>query len=172
MAGEKVFKPEVIQDTPFPNEVEMGGGTATTPSSGDSHKPGKVPSQGFPTQKIAVELLSSALNTKSKRVLQSFTLEEAGGFQIGKYTPGVSGDLRITPNGITARDSAGITTFAIDGSTGNAVFKGTIQAQSLIAGMVDVGNNRVVIDGDNRRILINDGTNDRILIGYHKDGFS
>ena len=34
-----------------------------------------------------------------------------------------------------------------------------------------VGDNNVTIDGANKRILINDGTNDRVLIGYDSGGF-
>lgn len=33
------------------------------------------------------------------------------------------------------------------------------------------GDENVIIDGANRRILISDGTNDRVLIGYQKNGF-
>lgn len=43
-------------------------------------------------------------------------------------------------------------------------------AQSL-TGDIQVGVGNVVIDGANKRILINDGTNDRILIGYQLNGF-
>jgi hypothetical protein len=34
-----------------------------------------------------------------------------------------------------------------------------------------VGDNNVRIEGSNRRIIINDGTTDRILIGYAENGF-
>ena len=34
-----------------------------------------------------------------------------------------------------------------------------------------VGDNRVKLDGAEERIIINDGTNDRILIGYDSGGF-
>jgi len=43
-------------------------------------------------------------------------------------------------------------------------------AQNL-TGDIQVGVGNVVIDGANKRILINDGTNDRILIGYQESGF-
>ena len=42
---------------------------------------------------------------------------------------------------------------------------------STATGTVNVGNANVKIDGDNTRIIINDGTNDRILIGYQSGGF-
>ena len=36
---------------------------------------------------------------------------------------------------------------------------------------ISVGNANVKIDGVNKRIIINDGTNDRVLIGYQSGGF-
>ena len=171
MAEEKVYTPDwSLPDTPFPMEGEADL-SASQKTRGETYGPKTIKDQGFPTKRVAVELIGLALNTKSRKILAEFEFTEHGAIQIGKYTHGVSGDLRITPNGITARDKAGITTFAIDGATGNAVFKGTVQAGTLISGVVVVGNNRVIIDGENRRIIINDGTDDRILIGYQQDGF-
>lgn len=43
-------------------------------------------------------------------------------------------------------------------------------AQNL-TGDIQVGVSGVKIDGANKRIVINDGTNDRILIGYQSGGF-
>jgi len=36
---------------------------------------------------------------------------------------------------------------------------------------IQVGNTNVLIDGANKRIIINDGTNDRVLIGYYPSLF-
>ena len=41
----------------------------------------------------------------------------------------------------------------------------------VLSGSVQVGNGNVKIDGANKRILINDGSYDRILIGYQASGF-
>jgi len=152
---EKVYYPATIADTPLPGEVEEVSGVVEKKSAG-IYQADRIPDRGFPTKKIAYEVMSSSLNTKSKKILAEFEFTEYGALQIGKYLNGVSGDLRISPNGITARDSAGNTTFALDGSTGSAVFAGTIQSGTLIAGMVVVGDNRVRIDGENGRILIDD----------------
>jgi hypothetical protein len=35
-----------------------------------------------------------------------------------------------------------------------------------IAVLLSLGSSNVKIDGENKRIIINDGTNDRVLIGY------
>ena len=40
-----------------------------------------------------------------------------------------------------------------------------------LTGDIQVGTGNVKVDGANKRIIINDGTNDRILIGYQSGGF-
>lgn len=44
-------------------------------------------------------------------------------------------------------------------------------ANQNLLGVLNVGNNKIKIDGQNARIIVNDGTTDRIIIGYLKDGF-
>ena len=166
----KVYTPQVIDDTPFPQEGVLDQ-TVTQASSNGTYKPTETKEQSFPTKKVAVELLSTSLNTRSKKILSEFQFTKSGAIQVGEYTNGVSGDLRLSPSGITARNTSGITTFAIDGETGDATFAGTIQAGTLISGMVVVGDNNVVINGDERNIIVNDGTNDRVLLGYQLNGF-
>lgn len=68
------------------------------------------------------------LNTSTKTILDAFTFGASGALQIGTYSFGVSGDVRISPNGIVGRNSANQTTFSIDGTTGNAAFTGTVNA--------------------------------------------
>lgn len=164
MSEEKILHPEEITENPFPGEAEVAL-PATSSSGTGVVSPTTTKPKSMPTKRTAVELLSSALNTRSKKVLGNFELAGSGGFQIGKYENGVSGDVRLTPNGMTARDSAGNTTFSLDGTDGSAVFKGEVQAGSLISGIVRVGNNNVIIDGANQRIIINDGNNDRAILG-------
>lgn len=168
---EKVYTPQTIEDQPLPGEDTTTSSPTSQSSTSVVVSPATIKNQSFPTKRIAHELIGSALNTRSKKILAVFEFTDSGALQIGKYENGVSGDLRITPNGITARDLAGITTFAIDGTTGDAVFKGTIQAESIISGIVSVGNNNVIIDGANKQIIVNDGTNDRVLIGFQENGF-
>lgn len=129
---DKIYTPEIIRETPFPEETSEAMGQVVKPVSGKVYSPAVSREKGFRKKRAAVELLSQALNTRSKKILKEFTFTESGALQIGKFLKGVSGDLRISPNGLTARDVAGLTTFAIDGSTGDAVFKGTLQAGSLI----------------------------------------
>jgi len=74
------------------------------------------------------------------------------------------------------RGSQSITESSLEGNVlqtinPNQILTGKITASSKI----DVGsigrNGYVRLDGENNRIIINDGTVDRILIGYLKDGF-
>lgn len=164
MAEEKVFRPEEIQDQPFPGQGEADLSTSQK-TGGEVYSQKEIKDQPIPTKRIAVEVISSALNTKSKKILGEFEFTEHGAIQIGKYTPGVSGDLRLTPDGLTARDLAGLSTFAIDGTTGNAVFRGTVQAGTLISGAVAVGSGDILIDGATRRMIFYNGGIPSIVIG-------
>ena len=166
----KVYEPETIQDAPLPGQDQQYSDASTTTSGGVT-SPAKISNNDVPRKRIAVELLSQMLNTKSKKVLGEFELVDSGGFRIGKQQNGVSGELTITPEGITALNKAGITTFAILGEDGSAVFAGEVQAGTFISGLVVVGDNRIVIDGENKRIVINDGVTDRVLIGFQDGGF-
>ena len=150
---DKVVQQEIIQETPFPGEPivldtqESGSGDNLTPTT-TKEKPFKV-------KRTATELLSTALNTKSRRILQEFQLQQSGGLKVGDFKQGISGDLRITPNGITARDIAGITTFAIDGTDGSAIFAGQIRAGSTI--VADTIITEEASSGNGRTVYYNDG---------------
>lgn len=165
----KVYTQQVVQEEPFP--YEQATDIVSTSPSGQVYSPTEIKENSFPIKRIAVELLSAELNTRSRKILGTFELAESGGLQIGKYKQGDSGDIRITPNGITARDQLGNNTFVLDGDTGDATFAGTIQTGAIVAGRVAVGNNNVIIDGDAKAIIINDGTFDRILLGFQQGGF-
>lgn len=162
MNDEKVYTPEVIVENPFPGgEVVPSSSNPNLPA--DTYTAKTESEKKFPIRKIATELISTALNTKSKKILQAFEFTPSGSIQIGEFEDGISGDIRITPDGITARDLAGLITFALDGTNGDAVFRGTLQAGTLIG-----GNGTVLIqeslDGNGRIILYNDGL-PAILIG-------
>lgn len=165
MAKEKIYYPETIEDTPFPLQEGAVSFDIDQKTSNDKYGAKEVKSRDFPTRRVAYELLGSALNTRSRKILAEFEFTQTGAIQIGDYKNGESGDLRISPNGITARDSSGLTTFAIDGDTGNAVFKGEIQAGAFISGLVVVGDNNLIMDGEAIRFIVNDDYNDRVLIG-------
>ena len=162
---DQVFYPEVVQDAPFPNEGTGEIPKAETLPSG-TYSPTTTPATEITRKRVAVELLSQALNTRTKRILQEFELELSGGFKIGNYKDGETGDVRITPNGITSRNNAGITTMTLDGTTGDAIFAGKIQSGSVITETLQVGNNSIVLSGTDRRMTFYaaDGT-PQIVIG-------
>jgi len=152
---DKIYTNEVIENNPFPNQEVLT--TAQTPSAEkDTFSNTVIKPPQFPTKRIAQELIGSSLNTRSRKILAEFEFTQSGALQIGKYTEGVTGDIRISPNGIVGRDSSGLTTFAIDATTGDVVFKGSVQAGSVITGVLYVGNNSIVIDGDTRRMVFYD----------------
>lgn len=170
---DKVYENQVVEEAPFPTQdLLVTAKSETNPK--DTFTSTNAKEKLIPKKRASVELLSSALNTRSKKVLQEFALTQSGGFQIGDFKEGLSGDIRITPNGITARDIAGLVTFVLDALTGDAFFRGSIQSGSVITGEVTVGNNRLILTVDDTgqpQIILNDGTNDRLLIGYQAGGF-
>ena len=66
--------------------------------------------------------------------------------------------------------------FGEEGRTGAPISR-TLTADSLIGGIIGkegviyVGSTNIKLDGQNKRIVINDGSDDRILIGYDQEGF-
>lgn len=165
----KIFKAEETQDAPFPGQD--GEAIVGAPSGqGQVYTPTVTKDKGFPKKRTAVELLSTSLNTKSKKIMAEFEFTESGALQIGKYENGVSGDVRISPNGMTARNQSGNTTFALDGDTGDAVFAGEIRSGSVVTGEVAVGNNRLILtvdeNGEPMIVLYDHAGLARVLIGY------
>ena len=103
-----------------------------TIASGAFDLVGTVSSRSTATLAAAIDssghFTDANFNTATKAILSDFSFGVSGALQIGTYVNGVSGDLRISPNGILARNSAGTTTFSIDGTTGNAIFSGSLSA--------------------------------------------
>lgn len=167
---DKVYTPTVIEETPFPYQgaPEFTEQTRRSGSEGSQiYKPRETVDNNFPIPQIATDLIGVVLNTKSRKILSEFQFTEHGAIQVGKYTPNQSGDIRISPGGITARNSSGDNTFSLDGDTGDAVFAGTVQSGTTIAGRVVVGDNTWIIDGNPdapRMLLYNNGIPE-ILIG-------
>ena len=132
--ADKIYYPEVIGSYALPDVVVSESQEFANYVGKTNIQPGTEVNVRFPVKQVARETLSHALNTKTKQILGEFTFGEVGAISIGSYSNGVSGDIRITPNGITARDINGATTFSIDGSDGSAVFKGTVSAGSVVVG--------------------------------------
>jgi hypothetical protein len=130
----------------FPETIENQDiyGTFTEPSKPDSEYnalkvmqfPTKILPVIMPQVPTANDTIGHSINTKTNKILGSYSFGKVGSLQVGNYVNGTSGDIRITPDGITARNSSGTNTFVIDGTTGDAEFYGTIKAGSLVVGYV------------------------------------
>lgn len=154
MAEEKVYTPEVISENALPSDDAGISYAASEGESKGTYTPATVKEQQIPTKRIAIELLSTVLNTKSKKILGELQFTEMGAIQIGKYEHGVSGEVKISQDGIVAKNKAGSTTVTIDGDTGDATFAGTLQTGSVVAGAVAIGENGdIYIDGESRRMI-------------------
>lgn len=149
------FEPEIVNENPFPGEVVQPILSSPQAVGVGNYSPTTTKEKTFPKKRIAVELLSTALNTVSKKILGAFELVQQGAIQIGKYVQGISGDIRITPTGITARNKSGLTTFAIDGDTGDAIFAGQVRAGSTIVS--DTIITEKASSGNGRTVYYNNG---------------
>ena len=123
------------------------------------------------------DVINARLDSSAKQILDAFTFGTSGAIQIGTYVNGVSGDIRISPNGIVGRNSAGNNTFTINGTTGNATFagdlsaatgtfSGTVTASALIVGTsastIETGANRAYNALNASNNLITDLINARL----------
>ena len=171
---EKVYQPETIQDEPMgsADQAQVAVDAVNTSSTPKPLSPGEQVDKQFPEIPVAREVISTSLDTQSRKILGAFEFGQVGSIQIGVYEFGVSGEIKISPNGIYAKNINGASTFTLDATTGDATFAGTLAAGTIIAGSTQIGDtSNVTLDGANKRILINDGTNARFLIGYHANGF-
>ncbi len=93
--------------------------------------------------------IDSNIDTSTKTILSDFTFGVSGALQIGTYENGVSGDIRISPNGIIGRDSSGANTFTIDGTTGSATFTGSITGSVITGGTIQTSTTgrRIILTG-------------------------
>jgi len=124
---------------------------------------GAIPVKEFTNALTSVKIINSSnnlikdvindkLDTEAKIIKGSFNFGTSGALQIGNYEAGVSGDLKISPNGIVARNSSDDITFAIDGTTGDATFRGDITGASgtfsgdLEANSIKIGTNGWHVD--------------------------
>lgn len=152
---DKVYQPITIPEVTLPGAVVVTQNVATSidASTNDSAQPTTTPDTNLPIKKVAQEVIGETLNTKAKKILGDYSFTQQGSIEIGQYQPGASGDIRITPNGITARNIAGERTFNLDGDTGDAEFAGKIRAGAFIGGNggsivieeTNAGNGRIVL---------------------------
>lgn len=149
MADElKIYTPEVIADTPFPitgEDSTVESTSSSTQSTKGVYGSKVTAEKNFPLKMVAKELFSTAINTISKKILKTFEFAKSGAIQIGEYIHGLSGEIKISPDGIVAKNKDGNTTFALDGDTGNAIFSGDIRASTFATDYFNVDNKGNVI---------------------------
>lgn len=169
--ADKTYLPETIEQQALPivGDVVIPASPTTESSSPSNPRSsgeatvkeipvGQQLARPLPFKDFATEVLGTALNTKSRKILGSFSFGRLGAIQIGNYELDATGDIRITPDGITARNSAGATTFNLDGATGDAQFAGTLSAGAIIA------SDRIYLGVDGIHIR-DDSDNDVIFLG-------
>ena len=100
------------------------------------------------SNQVITDLINARIDTSAKTILADFAFGVSGALQIGEYVAGVSGDIRISPNGIIGRNSDGDNTFTLNGTTGAATFAGELTAAHGTLGAITIGTNAWHVDLD------------------------
>ncbi len=79
---------------------------------------------------LITDIINARLDTEAKTILDSFSFGVSGAIQIGTYVNGVTGDIKISPSGIIARNTSGANTITVNGTTGDVTLIGTITASA------------------------------------------
>ena len=90
----------------------------------------------------------AAFNTATNNILGAFTFGASGAIQIGTYSAGVTGDIRISPTGILARDKNNATTFSLDATTGVGVLAGLVVGTNVGLGTAQTASQVTTIIGN------------------------
>src|SRR3990167_1068868 len=77
--ADKVYEPEVIQDTPFPGEPQLVPLPGQANPAG-TYSPAITKDKPFKKKIVASETVGQDLNIRSKKILQEFELQQSGGF--------------------------------------------------------------------------------------------
>lgn len=79
--------------------------------------------------------------------------------------------FKVTMAGALTATSATISGYASDSDLTDLENAALVKDSTtqILSGKIIVGDNKITIDGVNKRIIINDGTNNRVLIGYEPD---
>ena len=169
---DNIYFPETIENQPLPEtgeqEYRASSGTPSNKSisSPDSFSVGAA----FPTDIHVGEFISQSFDTQSKKILGNYTFGASGALAIGNFESGVTGDIKLSPTGILGRNAAGDTTFSIDATTGDATFKGTVAAGSVVTGYLIVGGAAADVNAGTTtisggKITTNTIAADRIITG-------
>jgi hypothetical protein len=133
MYADKIYYPEQIDDQSLPltgNETVKA--VNTNVASKDIYTPVTEVNKKYPEKFIAHETVSQSIDTLAKKIKGEFSFGKQGAVQIGEHVFGESGEIKMSSNGITAKNLNGEETFALDATTGDAVFKGIVKAADFV----------------------------------------
>lgn len=151
-----VLTPEEIVDSSYPllgGEIVPESGNSSNPTPSETRVVTEIDKK-FPPSIIAQETISQSLDTASRKIKGDYTFEEMGALEIKSSVHPLAG-VAISPSGVVATDANGDETFALDAETGDATFRGTLQAQTVIGG----GTTVIIEEGSTggRIVLYNSG---------------
>lgn len=131
------MEPTTIKDAPIPliaggETPSLGSNTDSVVADSGAYLPNTHIDTKFPQVNVAQETISQSINTETKKILGEYTFEQNGAIAIGKFSQGVSGEIDISPVGIVARNVNGDSTFSLNAATGDAIFKGTVEASGFV----------------------------------------
>lgn len=141
--------PKTITDQSIPlidggMSTQTGSTTNPVTSGSDNATPDIAPDPVIPQAVVAVDTISNSINTETKEILGPYTFEQLGAIKIGTFKQAVSGEIKISPDGIVATNKENSESFRLDGETGDATFKGTVQAEDFVIsdkdGLVSLSN--------------------------------
>lgn len=136
-----VFYPQEIQDNQLGHIEASGDDNIDKSYTTEVYRPITEVDKKFPPKFVAHETISSTLDTRTKKIKGEYSFNKEGAILVGGYVAGVSGEIAISPDGIVAKNVNNETTVLIEGSTGDAYFKGTVEAGSVISGDIQLGGN-------------------------------
>ncbi len=82
------------------------------------------------------EYLDAILDAEAAEIIGDWSFKASGALQIGKYIEGEYGDVKISPDGIVARNKDNDNTFTLSGITGNISLRGTLTAGSIVTAKI------------------------------------
>ena len=167
------MQPTEITDNP----ITLLDGTTTDASGSNTDSdtsvvlvPNTQVDQTFPQAVIAHETISQSLNTETKRIMADYTFESLGAITISSPIHPLA-NISISGEGIVATDANGATTFTLDGETGDATFKGTILAGSLISeGIIEGGSISIGTPNISNQYPFTVDSNGKVVIGINDSG--
>lgn len=133
---QKVYKPEEIADQPLPNEQDEGTPASSQSQGSEVYTQKVIRDKPIKKKVVAQETISQSINTKSKKITGEYQFTQQGAIKVGEFTEGVSGEIKISPTGLVARNKAGNVTIAIDGETGDVSIIG-----AFTGGSININNN-------------------------------